>query len=401
MELMQKARAQMAVKHVFFASLVLSTKCVENKNIPTACTDMTRIDFNPEFVEGLKDVKLVMFVLAHEVMHIALKHGFRRGYRNPVGWNIACDFVINLQLQKAGFSVWDQALIDVKYDGMSAEQVYDALKKEADAQGGSGNGQGRGSGKKGQGGGSGRQRGPQGPGAPNDGFGEHPGSVMGGDILDPGELSEEEKSQIEQRISQQVAQAASMARMQGVMPADLARLVDGVLNPPMPWQQVLAEFMYQSCTCTDETWSRRDRRFPDTYLPGRYSETMGEIVIIGDTSGSIGDQIFAQTGAELDGMMHQVKPERVRVVWADDADCSAEEIFEAGEPIVLHPKGGGGTDMRKPLKFVEQYDPRVVIMITDGYTPWPDVEPDYPLIVLMSTEEPCPIGRVVRWNQGS
>src|SRR5208282_4113569 len=171
------------------------------------------------------------------------------------------------------------------------------------------------------------------------------------------------------------------------------RLVDGILNPPLPWQQVLAEFMYQSCVATDETWGRRDRRFPETYLPGRYSETMGEIVIIGDTSRSIGDQIFAQAGAEIDGMMHQVKPERVRVVWADDTDCAAEEIFEAGEPITLNPKGGGGTDMCKPLKFVEQYDPRVVILITDGYTPWPDVEPDYPLIVLMSTEAPCPIGK--------
>ena len=397
MELMSKARAQIAIKHVFFASLVLSTKCVEDEHIPTACTDMTKISYNPTFIEGLGDVKQVMFVLAHEVMHIALKHGLRRGYRNPVGWNIATDFAINLQLKKAGFSLIPDILVDDKYDGMSAEQIYDQLKQEA--QGGSKSGHGGGQGQKGQGGGKGSQQPSQGRGGANDGFGEQEGSLAG-DLIEPADMTAEEKAQIDQRISQQVAQAASMARMQGVMPADLARLVDGVLNPPLPWEQVLAEFMFQACTPTDETWGRRNRRFQDTYLPGRYSETMGEIVIIGDTSGSIDNQIFAQTGVELDGMMHQVKPERVRVVWADDTDCSNEEIFEAGEPIVLNPKGGGGTDMRKPLKFVERYDPRVVILITDGYTPWPDVEPDYPLIVLMSTKAACPIGRVVRWNQG-
>lgn len=398
MDLMQKARARMAVEHIFFASLVLSTRCVENKNIETACTDMTRIDYNPDFIEELKDAKLVMFVLVHEVMHIALKHGFRRGYRNPVGWNIACDYAINLQLKKAGFSIWENALIDDRFDDMSAEAIYDLLKQECG--GGQGGGKGDQQPPQGQDASGGGQQPPQGQRGGGNPFGEHDKGHMGGDILEPGGMTQEERAEIEQRISQQVAQAASMARMQGKMPADLARLVDGMLNPPLPWQQVLAEFMQQACVSLDETWSRRNRRFPNTYLPGRYSESMAEIVIVGDTSGSIDDQIFAQIGAELDGMMHQVKPERVRVVWADDTECSNEEVFEQGEPIVLHPKGGGGTDMRKPLRFVEQYDPRVVILVTDGYTPWPHEEPDYPLIVLCSTDRPVPIGRVVRWNHG-
>lgn len=402
MKIIQKARGQMATKHVFFASLVLSTRCVEDKTIPTLATDMTKIMYNPDFVNGLNDVKLVIFGLAHEVMHIALKHGLRRGHRHPVGWNMACDYAINLQLQKAGFTLIPDILVDERFDGMSAEQIYDTLKEEAQDGGGSQGGQsGNQKGPQGRGGGSGRQRGPRGSGGANGGFGEHLDKQLGGDLKEPEGLTDGERAQMEQQISQQVAQAASMARMQGTMPADLQRLVEGILNPPLPWQQVLAEFMFQAAKATDETWSRRDRRFPDTYLPGRYSETMGEITIIGDTSGSIDNQIFAQAGAEIDGMMDMVKPERVRVVWADDTDCANEEIFEAGEPVVLNPKGGGGTDMRKPLRFVEQYDPRVVILITDGYTPWPAVEPDFPLIVLCSTEVAVPIGKVVRWNQGS
>jgi predicted metal-dependent peptidase len=384
MDLMQKARAQIAIKHIFFASLVLSTKCIADPTIPTACTDMREIRYNPTFIESLGDTKLVMFVMAHEVMHIALKHGLRRGHRHPVGWNIAADYAINLQLKKAGFTIWEHAYIDERFDGMSTEAIYDLLRQEANEGGG----------------GKGGQGGKPGKGAPNGGFGESDPSKMGGDLVEPDDMTSEERAAVEQRIGQQVAQAAAMARMQGKMPADLARLVDGVLNPPLPWQQMLAEFMSQACTAVDETWNRRNRRFADIYLPGRYSETMGEVVVIGDTSGSINNQVFAQTGAELDGIMHQVRPERVRVIWADAAECSAEETFEAGEPIVLNPKGGGGTDMRKPMKFVERYDPLVVILITDGLTPWPSVEPDYPLIVLCTTEVEVPVGRVVRWNQG-
>ena len=108
--------------------------------------------------------------------------------------------------------------------------------------------------------------------------------------------------------------------------------------------------------------------------------------------------MFAQVGCEIDEIAEQVKPERVRMIWADDAECSREEVFERGDEIVLHPKGGGGTDMRKPLKFAEEYDPIVVILITDGLTPWPNTEPPYPLIVICTTTANVPIGQVVRMN---
>jgi predicted metal-dependent peptidase len=122
---------------------------------------------------------------------------------------------------------------------------------------------------------------------------------------------------------------------------------------------------------------------------------MGEIVIIGDTSGSMGNEVFGQIATEINEINEQVRPERVRVIWADDTNCAREEVFEQDEIVTLHPKGGGGTDMRKPLRYVEKFDPIVTILVTDGDTPWPRAEPDYPLIVLLTRRNTCPIGKVI------
>ena len=132
--LMQKAKAQMLIRHVFFATLVLGTELREatereRKDIKTAATDMKSIIYNPEFIEGL-DVEVVTFVLAHEVAHIMFKHGLRRAGRAPRRWNHACDFAINLMLKDCGFKLWERCLCDEKYRDMSAEQIYEQREKE-------------------------------------------------------------------------------------------------------------------------------------------------------------------------------------------------------------------------------------------------------------------------------
>jgi predicted metal-dependent peptidase len=140
---------------------------------------------------------------------------------------------------------------------------------------------------------------------------------------------------------------------------------------------------------------RRNRRFQNVYLPARHSEKMGEIVLIGDTSGSIGNDELCKYMAEAGAIAEDVHPERIRILWAD-TKVAGEQVFEEGELIVAKPKGGGGTDMRVPLKKAEDYQPEVVVLFTDGYTPWPDVEPDYPLIVCCTTDVNVPIGMDIR-----
>jgi len=358
---MSKARGQLLIKHVFYATLVLNTPFIVDNTLPTAATDMKSIFYNEKFIASL-DTDTVMFVLVHEVMHKMFKHGLRRGGRKPHMWNIACDHAINLIMEKGGFKLWPSCYHDHKFEGMSAEQIYMIIDDDE------------------------KQKGNEGDIPIDGGF--------GGDLRDPEDLGDPAAvAQIERAIQQQVAQAAAAAKMMGQMPAGLDAIVNGVLNPPAPWQQLLQEYMTQVMKL-DETWARRNRRFEDVILPTRHSEGMGELVIIGDSSGSMSGY-FAQIEAEVNYVLEQVKPSLTRVVWADDTEVSHEEEFEPGEPVKLHPKGLGGTDMRKPLKYVEKYDPEIVILITDGYTPWPKNVP-YNLIVACNTSQRVPIGRVIR-----
>lgn len=383
---LQKAKAKLLLQQVFFATLVMSTPLVVDTTLPTAATDMLKIFYNPTFIEGLT-IEQIMFVLAHEVMHIVFKHGLRRGNRNPQLWNIACDYAINLILHESGFVVIEGCLYDPKYKGLGAEQIYELLQQERDKERKSRKGKPK------QGEGEGQPGGGNGDATPD--FDEkHKDRGLGEDVREPENMDAEARAKAEQQVQQKVAQAANMARMAGKLPGGLARLVDEILNPAVPWPELLRDYMTRIVQ-DDESWSRRNRRFANVYLPARRSERMGEIVIIGDTSGSISQKELDQVAAEVNVIAEVIRPERIRVVWAD-TKVAKEECYEVGDAIHLVPGGGGGTDMRVPLEHVEQYDAEVVVLITDGWTPWPSTEPPYPLIVCCTTKAPVPIGEVVR-----
>jgi predicted metal-dependent peptidase len=91
---MSRAVTQLVVRHPFFGSVCLSVKVAPDPTIPTMCTDGTSILWSPSFVDEMTQDECTG-VLAHEVMHIVMKHMLRRGERKPDRWNYACDYVIN------------------------------------------------------------------------------------------------------------------------------------------------------------------------------------------------------------------------------------------------------------------------------------------------------------------
>lgn len=128
----------LSINKWFYAELIANLDIYGSDEInpKTMCTNGMEIIFHPEFVTKQKEEALRL-VLAHELLHCIGKHQERRGARDPKGWNIACDYAINPILEGESGFAWpvDEAgqkmgLYEEKYEGMSAEDIYDLLIEE-------------------------------------------------------------------------------------------------------------------------------------------------------------------------------------------------------------------------------------------------------------------------------
>ena len=391
-----KAKARLNLGHPFFATLLVQTPVEITDAVPLAATDGETVYFNPDFLEKCS-VEDTMAVLVHEVGgHDALLHSIRMGARDPELWNIACDHAINNMLVDQGFkcpaSVPGGWLCDPQYKGWAADRIYDDLARQQSAKPQQGNGKpgsgdpsdGSGNGKPGSGSGSGKP----GDSNPSDGLKR---DALHGDVLPAKAKSEPERQAAAQKARQKVAAAANIARMAGKFGGDLALMVEGMLATKVPWSDVLRDHMTEIVR-TRDNWSRRNRRYKSVYLPSRGSKAMGPMIFIPDSSGSmLSESDLRKVCSEMAHCVMQTQPESIRVVWAD-AKVQSEQVFDPQDFSyeALKPVGGGGTDMRVPLKYVEKYDPQVVVLLTDGYTPWPDVPCPFPVICLNTTTKKCP-----------
>lgn len=342
-ELLIKARANLIMESPFFGALALKLRFKEDKTCETGWTDGRSIGYNPTWVEAMGIGKVKGFI-AHEVYHNALGHPFRRQERDPRGWNIACDLVLNARLRKCGFELPDDGLFDDSKADMTPEQVYAELPKEEKD-------------------------------------GSKPGTDPGkcgecrGDESETGDKprSESENKQLEHEWKQNVAEAAAIARMSGKLPADLERFVDKLFEPQIDWREVLT-LKIDPNGKDDYSWSKRNRRFADIYLPSIRSEQIGEVVIIMDTSGSMwgGDDLsYAKT--ELKAIFDMCHPRVIHVIHVDAAVHAHDKFTPDDFNLDFKPVGGGGTSFVPGFEYIEKERivPEIIIYFTDMYGDFP------------------------------
>jgi len=123
MSRIEKARVRLSLERKFYGVLVANVEPVISEKFPTAATNGKQHFWNPKFISELTEDE-VLGVQVHESEHDARHHGTRRNGRDPELWNIACDYAINIDLIDEGFTLPKGALIDPKYRGMSAEDIY-------------------------------------------------------------------------------------------------------------------------------------------------------------------------------------------------------------------------------------------------------------------------------------
>lgn len=384
-QMMQAARISLIYDQPFFGALALRLKLVEDPGCGTAYTDGSVIGYDPAFVSSLT-MDEVIFLVAHEVMHCANGHIWRRDGREPERFNIAADLAINPILVSAGFRMPTGGLLEQQFVGKSVEWIYARLQDAPKGPGGetgSGDGSGKGSGQ------------PSGQ-APKGGA-KRPGAG-GSDVRDAPAGNAGEAQASEAEWQQAVQQAAVAAKARGNLPAALERFASAAAQPRVDWRSVLRRFLQQSAKA-DYSWTRPSARHlvRGLYLPALRSEAMGPIAVAVDTSGSIDRVTLDKFFAEINAVASEVRPERIVVIYCDAAIQRVDE-FEPDDVIEARPKGGGGTSHVPVMNYVDAMEetPAALICLTDLATAHRPEAPSVP--VLWATTNPsgaAPYGEVV------
>lgn len=183
-------------------------------------------------------------------------------------------------------------------------------------------------------------------------------------------------------------------RSRGTLPGGWKRWAEELLEPVVDWRVVLAGAVREAAAwasgAVDYTYRRPSRRnLPGIVLPSLH-RPLPKVAIVVDTSGSMGEDELATALAEITGVLREVGIRGNRVtVLSCDADVHAVRRVASAEQVTL--AGGGGTDMRVGIEAAFADRPQVIIVLTDGYTPWP-AEPASCRVIagLIGTGQPDP-----------
>ena len=311
---------------------------------PTAYTNGRDVVYGRGFIAGLSDAELRAVIL-HENKHKMYRHiaTWKHLWKQDASKaNRACDYVINLEIadedkKSNGFVKLPKCgLYDEKYRGLNSGEVFALLDDDDGGGGGSG-----------------------------EGLDQHGWE-------DADSMSEEEKQELGKQIDQAIRQGAILA---GKVGGDIDRCFTDLMSAKVDWKEALREFVSSVCAGKDDsTWRKPNRRWlqNDLYLPSTVSETMGRIVVAVDTSGSIDNRAVNRFLSEVVGIMNNVNPELVDLLYWD-GEVAGHEVYGIGDGDKLmastKPKGGGGTSPSCITRYLKDKNivPECVVVLTDGY----------------------------------
>jgi len=393
------ARTRLILDRPFLGALVLRLPMTATK--PERCktigTDVRALYYNPEYIRNLS-LEQTQFVLAHEALHCALSHFARRQHRVKHRWDIACDLAINPLLIKDGLKPPPGVLLKSGFEGMMAEEIYPFIEDDMQDEthdehfydqenrsSGSSSGSQPLDHDQEQGGGAGA--------AGSDGD-----SQSGGE--GPRPLSETEQEQLAVQWRQRLAGAAQQAMQTGKLGAAMARLVEHLLQPQLPWRMLLARYM-TAVARDDYSYQRPSRREGDALLPTLKS-TQVDVIVVLDTSGSINDTEMREFVSEIDAIKGQMRA-RLTLHACDATLCEhGPWVFEPWEEFSMpgNVYGRGGTRFTPPFEWLQREgrQPDLLVYFTDAEGEFPKGEPDYPVLWLVKGRAKVPWGQRVQLN---
>jgi predicted metal-dependent peptidase len=343
-----------------FGSIMMMGESVIEDGIPTAYTDGLNKKYGREFMAGLTDEE-VRGLATHENLHVGLMHIPRhKDLMREDGTlaNVAMDIVVNNIIDnfndKTLCKLPKGAILDHAFDGWNVRDIYNELKKQnpqrqkQEGQGGNGDGETINI--------NGKQV-----------------TVQDGDEHDiaGAPKTEQEAKELEERVGRALREGGILA---GRLGAKVPREITASLDKPIDWKEELRDFVSSTVRGRDElTWRRFNRNLlaNDILAPSVESETMTEVIVALDTSGSIDQEMIGKFAFQLQLICDMVTPTTVRVLWWD-TEVHGEQVFDGDSPNIkdiLKPMGGGGTHVGCVSEYIvkKKYKPDCIVVFTDGY----------------------------------
>lgn len=290
------------------------------------------------------------FVMAHEMLHAALRHGERVGGRDPYLWNVAADLVINGWLLEMGVGTMpDGALHDPVLKGMSAEEVYDRITTDMR-----------------------RYR----KLATLRGVGL--GDVLGHPLPHAGEAARAAGLDDIYRRALNTGLAYHDSS-RGTLPAGLVEEIRALDHPPLAWDAQLARWFEEHVPAVEKTRtyaraSRRQSGTPDIPRPGWIRpvelERRPTYGVVLDTSGSMDRELLGKALGAIASYSRARDVPAARVVYCDAAayDAGYVPVDDIAGRVKVH--GRGGTILQPGVDLLERADDfpahGPILLITDG-----------------------------------
>lgn len=371
------ARVAMVSKFPYLAPITFGLTLVETHDHPTMAVDKhARLYYNPAFVDTLTDSQLVGLIW-HEVNHLLREHPGPRGKTMHAQGGklafIAADLEIN---DDAGEAKVDLPKDDHPYagyfpenlglpKGLLAEEYLQLLLKNPP---------------------------PRPPQPHGSGAGGDPGSwELGAPTEETGGVEESALEVARQATAQAIRDYEAKGR--GTVPSGMRRWADAYLNPKVDWRSVLRQAVKKGLADLSArkrpTYAHPHRRASATHpvlLPGHYG-LKPRVAVVVDTSGSMNKDLLSQALAEVRGVLRRVKKTTVYTV---DAEVHAVQKVYRPEDITL--LGGGGTDMGQGILRAAKEGHDLIIVITDGLTPWPPPVATPTIACILTPDAPTPPG---------
>ena len=319
-------------------------------NQPTAATNGKDKLYGRAFITPLNRKQLRYLVL-HENFHVALKHCVLPYYRDvskKAGGritNIAMDHVINNMIEELDPDLrfverpCDTLCCDAKYRGMSFIQVLRDLMQNPPPD----------------------NHDPLDEHQPYDGEGEGDGDPTDGDKL---------SKEIDEANRQGKIVADRLAGDSGGGRDILETTADRTTN----WRDALRDFLETVCKGDENSrFCPPNKRLLASgfIMPSHFDESVGELVVACDTSGSM-TSYYGLLFGELARICQTTTPSSVRVLWWD-TKVRGDQVFQPHEyeniATLVKPKGGGGTTPHAVTEYMAEHQvkPNAVVWLTDGY----------------------------------